>query len=154
MLKKIILFIGAGLISVGCFLPVLSTPGGKLILFDKIPVQVPDVPENAMIFTGVFILILAISTFAFTLLNKTKFIWINGILTGVALCAFYIGFHIKLKEMKEKADEQIGNLFGNMFKGVADSLFATIELTGLGWYFISAGAFFIIIAAFVKTNNQ
>jgi hypothetical protein len=153
-LNKIIAIIGAALISAGCFLPIISVPDRTFNFFDPLPVPIPDVPENAMQHAGILILLIASVSITLALLNKTKFLWVTGIITGGILGAVYFGFHTKLDEMKAKADQQMDGLLGGMFKGITDSLFQAVELGGLGWYIIGAGIVLLFTAAVLKSNKN
>ena len=146
--------VGAALLTGGCFLPVISAGDKTLNFFDPIPVQVSDLPENAMLYAGVAIIAIAIVSAILALTNRSKFLWLSGVLTGTILLAVYYGFYAKLDEMKGKADEQVGNLFGGMFKGITDNLFASVELGGIGWYLMPAGAFLLMATAFIKSSNN
>ncbi|TAL61472.1 MAG: hypothetical protein EPN85_04830 [Bacteroidetes bacterium] len=147
-MNKIIAILGAVLVSAGCFLPVLLVPDRTFNFFDALPVPIPDVPENAMQYAGILIIIIATISITLAFLNKTKSLWISGLITGGILTALYFGFHFKLDEMKTRADEQMNGLFGGMFKGFTDSLFEAVELGGTGWYVIIAGALLLMAASF------
>ena len=153
-MKKILAFIGSALVAAGCFLPVIKAPDRTFNFFHPLPVPVPGVPENAMMYAGILLMLIAALSLVLALLNKTKFIWLSGIIVGAVLTGVYFGFHAKLDEMKAQADKQVGDLFGGMFKGITDSLFQAVELGGAGWYVIGSGAALLIVSSFINSPKE
>ena len=128
----------------------------SLNFFDPPPVTIPGIPQDALMYAAIIIIAIALSSFILALVNKTKWLWLSGILTGVLLTCVYFGMHSKVNEMKADADKQVKDMFGGMFKGITDSMFKLITIGGYGWYVISAGALMFIIASFTsnKTNTN
>lgn len=147
-MKKILILIGSALLIGGCFSPIIKAPDNTFNFFDPLPVAVPGVPENAMMYAGILLIVIAVISIVLALVNKTKFLWASGLIAGAVLAGVYFGFHAKLNEMKAQADKQVGDLFGGMFKGLTDSLFQAVELGGAGWYVIGAGALLLIVSSF------
>lgn len=152
-MKKILALSGALSSITGCFLPIMHIGQDSLNFFDPPPVTIPDVPQNALMYVAIVIIAIALSCSILALFNKTKWLWLSGILTGAILTAVYFGMHAKVNEMKEQADKQVNDLFGGLFKGMTDSVFKTIDIGGLAWYVISAGALLFIIASFIPKKN-
>lgn len=154
LIKKIWIILGAGLLAAGCFTPIITSPAESFTFFDPLPVTIPDVPPDALKYTGISVLALAALCLVLALTNRTKFTWAAGIASTAILTGVYFGFHSKMEEMKTQADEQVGNLFGGMFKGITDSLFEAVELGGTGWYLLGAGCLALILSVFIKNSTH
>jgi hypothetical protein len=146
-LKKILVLLASSLIIAGCFLPTMHIGDSTLNFFDPIPVDVPGIPPNALKYTAIVIIAIALVSSILGLMNKTKWLWLSGLLTGTILVCIYLGMYIKVKEMKEEADKQISGLFGGMLRGFANSVLELITIRGYGWYVIGSGAFLLVIAS-------
>ena len=150
-MKNPIAIAGSVLITAGCFFPVMQVMDKTLTFFDKVPANVPDVPQNAMIYAAIAFITIAVTVTALSLMGRSRFIWLAGILSGLCLGAVYKGMQMKIAEMKTQADEQVSNLFGGLFKGLTNKIFDAVEIGGSGWYIIAAGSLLILISSFVKT---
>jgi hypothetical protein len=60
----------------------------------------------------------------------------------------------KMKEMHSETNKQLDDLFGGMFKGVADTIFQAVELSGLGWYLIGFGSLLLITTALIPNPKN
>jgi len=154
MLKKIFAASGFILLVTGCFLPVISAPDRTFNLFDPIPVNIPDIPANAMQYAAISIIALAVLSIMFAFLNRTKFIWLFGVIIAAILTTLYFSFHAKIDEMKAQADKQVSDLFGGLFKGVTDSLFESIQVEGTGWYVLATGSLLLILCSFIPIQKK
>ena len=154
-MKKILALTGSVLLIVGCFLPVVFSAQNKTMnFFDKdINIPMQNIPDHAMLYAGILLIGAASIAAILAMMNKTKFIWLLGIISTGVLAGVYFGFHATLNEMKEQTNKQFDSLLGGMFKDVTDSLFQSVQLGGAGWYVIGSGALLLIISSFVKDYN-
>ena len=144
---------GAGLLVSGCFLPILNVMGNPSGFLDPLPVRIPDIPENTLKYCTAIIMAIAVISASLALLRLTKFLWISGIVSASFLACVFLGMKIKIDQLKEESDHDLDKLFGGMFKSVVQSLFDKVEIAGLGWYVISAGAILLIFASIIRTEK-
>ncbi len=152
-MKKILVVISAALLIGGCFLPIMSIGTSTRNFFDEVPAGIPDVPPNALKYAAIAIIGIALASALIAFINRAKFLWLSGILTGIILTGVYFGFHAKLDQIKEQTDTQLKGFMGGLFRGVAESMFQTVQLGGIGWYVISTGALLLIVSSFIKQRS-
>ena len=148
-MKKIIALLGSTLLITGCFLPIMNIGIETFNLFDWVPMNATDVPKYALIVPGCVIIAIAIATAIFALINKTKLLWIAGIIESAIAGAVFAGIHFKIAQMKDEMD----NLMGGIFRQITETLFQPVQLGGSGWYLLGSGALLIILSSLLKIKK-
>lgn len=130
--RKIIGFVGAGLLALGTFLPVVSLPiVGSMNYF-----------ANAQ-GDGTIVLVIAAISAALTAISRYKWLWVTAGGAAVILTVFVVRF---LNVMNDAQNALAEDLAGNPFAGLAEGLIGSAQLE-LGVFVMYAGAILLGIAA-------
>jgi hypothetical protein len=137
--KQILGLIGAIVLFVAVFTPVLSIPiMGNITFFQH---------GNG---EGTIVLVLALASFILVLAKKYTVLWFTG-LAGMAVIALtFARFQMKMSDAKEKMGI---HLAGNPFKGLADMAMQSVQLQW-GWALLVVGAALLIASAAIKEEPQ
>jgi len=136
--KELIGFIGVGFILIGIFLPFIKIPIiGNMNYFRN--------GEG----DGVILLILAMGSLVFILLNKMKWLWLTGIGSTLTLLFTCYNLQTKMHEIKEGMDK---SLAGNPFRGIADTMVESIQME-VGIPVLIIGILLIIMSAYLNSKQ-
>lgn len=133
--RQIIGFLGAAVLAIGVFMPLISGPFGM----------------SANYFSngqgdGVFILVMAICTAGLVFRRKYRLLWVAGGLSLVMLAITFV--RVQSNFSKVKAQMEAG-LAGNPFRGIADAAIASMQMQW-GWVVLAIGALLILACAGMK----
>jgi hypothetical protein len=134
-LRKIIGLLGAFLLFAGVFCPIISVPiMGSMNYF-----------QNGKI-DGMSIIAAAVIAGLLCLITEYRWLPIPGIGSAVMISITYYDYYSKMHE----AGENLNNgLFNNLFKGLADAAFQTVQFQW-GWAILITGSVLITAAGFMK----
>lgn len=130
--NQVLGYVGAGLMAVGVFMPVLSLPiVGSVNYFD-----------NGKGY-GVGLLVIALLAVAVVSLRKFKLMWI----LGLSSMAFLVYTLIRvLNEIENVKSQMIQELDGNPFAGLAEGLLDTIQVQW-GWAVLFLSSVLMLLSA-------
>jgi predicted small integral membrane protein len=136
--SKTIALIGAGLLFIGAFMPIVSAPIiGSINYF-----------QNGK-GDGVIIVLLAISTAGLALAGRAQQVLWTG-LASVAMLAFtFFRFQSGLSEMKERVATDLAD---NPFRGLADMAVNSVQLQW-GWAVLVLGAALVTYAGWTAQRS-
>ena len=136
-LRKIIGLIGAALLVIGAFCPILKVPFlGTISYFG-----------TSGGYDGMYIIILAVLSLALILYDKSyRMLWITGGIPIAMVVYTVITFQSKVNEVKAQIDTELKN---NLFKGVIDMMIQSVQLQ-FGIAVIGIAAVMLIVAACMK----
>ncbi len=127
---------------------------GSLILIAGVFAPVVSVPiagEKNYFETGrvdAFVLIaLAILSFLLAMVRAYSWLWFSGLASLAVLIYTFAAFEIRVARMRADIEAE---LEGNPFKGLVDTALDAYQLQW-GWAWLILGAFFVIIAAAMRT---
>lgn len=122
---KAIALVGASLLFVGAFMPIISMPiVGSLNYFQN---------GNG---DGVAIVLMAIATTALAMTGRTKHVLWTG-LASLAMLAFtFINFQSKMGEVRANMESELAD---NPFRGLAEAAVGSVQLQW-GWAILVLGA--------------
>lgn len=130
--RKIIGFVGAGLLALGTFLPVVSLPlVGSMNYF-----------ANAQ-GDGTIVLVIAAASAGLVAINRYKWLWLTSAGAAVILAVFVVRFLVAMNDVQNALAE---DLAGNPFAGLAEGLIGSVQLE-IGVFVMFAGAILLGIAA-------
>ena len=134
-LKQLIGFVGALLLFIGVFTPIVSVPMAGNISY-----------LNNGKGDGVILLILSILSVVILLLKKNSWLW-GTVCGSVSLLLFtFVNFHLKMSEAKASLDSQ---LEGNPFRSLADVAMQAVQLQW-GWGVLLLGSILLIVSAAIR----
>ena len=133
--RQIVGLVGAAVLAIGVFVPLLSGPFGM----------------NLNYFAngkgdGVFMLAMAICTVALVLTRKFHLVWATGGLSLGMLAFTFFRLQSRIGQVKDSMDR---DLQGNPFRGLADAAFASVQMQW-GWAVLAIGAALILACAAMK----
>ena len=136
--KQVIAIIGAILLFVGVFAPIVSVPIlGSLNYFRN--------GEG----DGVIVLALAVASVALALAKLYKGLWLTG---GGSLCVLGVTFFNFQSKMSELRSSMKHDLAGNPFAGLGQAALGSVELQW-GWALLVIGACLVMTAAIVREDD-
>jgi hypothetical protein len=128
-------YIGAGMLFVGCFCPLISMPLGASVTY-----------FNSGRGDGIFIVVLSLLTFAITYKKSFKWLWATGLSSlGLLLFALY-NFMALINTAKDSMES---TLAGNPFRGFADLAVQSVQIQW-GWALLILGSLIVLVAAIMK----
>jgi len=136
--RQIVGLMGAALLAIGVFMPLLSGPFGMSVNYFS----------NGK-GDGVFILAMAVTTVGLVLTRKCRLLWATGGLSLAMLAFSFIRVQSSFSEMKTKMDR---DLQGNPFRGLADAAVASMQMQW-GWAVLAIGAALILACAAMKKRQ-
>jgi hypothetical protein len=128
---KVIALVGAGLLAIGVFLPLVRVPKMGTMSF-----------INSGSGYGLTVLVLAVAVIVLALLNLTKHVIWPGIVSAVLISLAFTGLQARLSEVRERATGDLGD---NPFAGIAEAATSAIQLE-YGWAVLAIGAILVIAA--------
>ena len=132
-------FIGAALLVVGVFMPIVSFP-----LFGSI-----NYFQNGH-GDGAIVMCFALLALLFVVRGSHRLLWIPGS-GSLAMLAFTFSLlQVKLSEMKAHLS---GELAGNPFRGIADAMVGTVQLQW-GWAVLVIASGILLVAAFTEETRD
>lgn len=137
--RQLIGLLGAAVLAIGVFMPLLSGPLGMSINYFS----------NGK-GDGVTILALAVCTVALVLTRKYRLLWATGGLSLAVLAFTFVRMQAKISDVQE---EMNSNLQGNPFRGLADAAMASVQMQW-GWAVLAIGAVLILACAGMKTGQS
>ena len=124
--------IGAGLLAVGVFTPILRVPVlGSINYF-----------RNGS-GDGTILLAIALAACLATVVRRTYWLLPLGVTSLALLTVVWLGVRQRLSDMQRSMDRQ---LEGNPFRGIADAMSQSVQLEW-GWAVMVAGATLLVAAA-------
>jgi hypothetical protein len=137
--SKTIALIGAGLLFIGAFMPIVSAPiVGSVNYF-----------QNGK-GDGVLIVLLAITTVALALTGRAQHVLWTGLASGAMLAFTFVRFQTGLAEMKERMATELAD---NPFRGLADMAVNSVQLQW-GWAVLVLGAGLVTFAGWQARQSQ
>jgi hypothetical protein len=131
MTDKTIALLGAGLLFVGAFVPIISVPiVGPITYF-----------QNGR-GDGVVVVLLAAATALLAGTGRTRHVLWTGIAALAMLAFTFIRFELKMAAMRERLATELA---GNPFRGLAEAAMGSIQLQW-GWAVLVAGAVLVTFA--------
>lgn len=135
---KSMAFIGAGILTLGTFVPIVSLP----------------IVGNVNYFAngegdGMLLVVLAAITAVLAFLNQTKHVLWSGLAAALMIAWALIRFANLKSEMQAQMDEELA---GNPFRGLAEVAVQSVQLQW-GWIVLIAGAGIIIYAGLKARNG-
>jgi hypothetical protein len=132
-------FIGAAVLFVGVFMPILSLPlVGSINYFQN---------GNG---DGAIVLCFALLALFFVVRGSYRLLWIPGAGSLSMLAVTFTLLQVKLSEMKAQLSH---DLAGNPFRGIADAMAGTVQLQW-GWAVLVMASVILLIAAFTKEKQD
>lgn len=133
--RQIIGFLGAAVLAMGVFMPLISGPFGM----------------SANYFSngkgdGVFILAMAMCTVALVFTRKYRLLWATGGLSLAMLAFTFVRVQSNFSKVKAEIDS---GLQGNPFRGLADAAIQSVQMQW-GWAVLAIGATLILACAGMK----
>lgn len=133
--RQIIGFLGAAVLAMGVFMPLISGPFGM----------------SANYFSngkgdGVFILAMAMCTAALVFARKYRLLWVTGGLSLAMLAFTFVRVQSNFSKVKAEIDS---GLQGNPFRGLADAAIESMQMQW-GWAVLAIGATLILACAGMK----
>lgn len=123
--SKTVALIGAALLFVGAFMPIVSAPIiGSLNYF-----------QNGR-GDGVIIVVLAVATAALALTDRTRHVLWTGLAAMAMLLYTFVRFQSVVADLRSKMDEELA---GNPFRGLAEAAMGSVQLQW-GWAVLLLGA--------------
>lgn len=138
MTNKTIALLGAGLLFLGAFLPIVSVPIAGPITY----------VQNGR-GDGVIVLLLAAVTVLLAGTGRTRHVLWTGIAALAMLAFTFIRFQMKLAEMRERLATELA---GNPFRGLAEAAMGAIQLQW-GWAVLAAGAAMVTWAGLLERSQ-
>jgi hypothetical protein len=137
--NKTLALIGAALLFVGAFMPIISVPiMGSMNYF-----------QNGK-GDGVVIVLLAAATAIFAGSGHVKHVLWTGLAAIVVLGFTFIRFHAKMNEARAELDAQMAD---NPFRGLADAAMNSIQLQW-GWAVLLLGAGMAVYAGWQARHGD
>ena len=137
--KQILGLIGAIVMFVAVFTPVLSIPiMGNITFFKHGNVE------------GTVVLVLALASFILALAKKYRVLWFTGLGSMAVIAVTFARFQMKMSDAKEKLGV---HLAGNPFKGLADMAMQSVQLQW-GWALLVVGAALVIASAAIREESK
>ena len=138
-IKQILGFIGSVILFIGVFTPIVSVPiVGTINYF-----------QNGQ-GDGIFLIILAVTSFILSITKKYKGLWLTGVISLLMLISVLISFQAKIAEMKSQINTELA---GNPFKFLGDIAVQSMQIQW-GWALLFIGSVLIIAAAAIKENKE
>ena len=129
--SKTIALIGAGMLFVGAFVPIVSAPViGSMNYF-----------QNGK-GDGVFVVLLAIVTAWLALTNQTRHVLWSGLASIALLAVTFVRCHGVMAEMRARMESEWA---GNPFRGLAEAAAGSVQLQW-GWAVLLLGAVLVTFA--------
>lgn len=129
--SKVIALVGAGLLAIGVFLPLVRVP--KLGTMSFI---------NSGSGYGLTVLLLAVAILVLALMNQTKHVIWPGIVSAVLISLAFAGLQTRLAEVRERATRDLDD---NPLAGIAEAATNAIQLE-YGWAVLAIGSILAIVA--------
>lgn len=137
--KQLLGLIGAIILFVGVFAPIVSVPiMGNMNYF-----------QNGK-GDGIIVLILAVASLTLVLTKNYKGLWFTGAGSLSVMLFTFVNFQSKMSEMKSQMESQLA---GNPFRGLADMAMQSVQLQW-GWALLIVGAGFVIVSAALKEESK
>jgi hypothetical protein len=136
--KKILGLIGAILLFLGVFMPIVSIPiMGNMNYF-----------QNGK-GDGVVIIILAIASVFWILLERYNALWFTGFASLGVLAFTFVTFQSRMSQVRSQIQKELAD---NPFRSLAEMATQSIQLQW-GWALLVVGAVLIIAAAAIKEQR-
>ena len=136
--KKNVAMVGAGLLFVGVFLPIVSLP-----LIGNINYFMNGRGD------GLIVLVLALIAAGLAVADKVRHVVWPGALSLAVLTFSFVRFQSGMAEMRARMD---ADLAGNPFRGLADAAVNSIQIQW-GWAVLAVGAGLLIYAGFAARRQ-
>lgn len=137
--QQLIGFLGALLLLIGVFLPVLSVPiVGSISLLNNGKSD------------GLIVCALAILSFILIFFNQLRLLWLTGGLSFVLISYDLYMFTNKISQTKAEVAEK---LQGNPFGGFADAMMSSIQLQ-FGWVILYLGCIILLLTPILMNRRN
>jgi hypothetical protein len=137
--KQILGLIGASLLSIGVFAPIIKYPVvGSMNTFQH------------TYWAGPVLLILAVISIFLSLTGRTKQLWLTGLLSITVVAVTFINIQFNLAALREKLTMRLA---GNPMSGLADNALQSIQIQW-GWALLVVGSFLLMAATVWKKRGR
>ena len=137
-LAQLLGFVGAGVLLLGIFCPIISAPLIGSVTYFK------GGSEEGIALVGLAIA----SIFC---LAKGKYSWVygTGLWSFLLVALPFVGYQARIADVKSQVSE---DLIGNPFRGLADAAIASVQLQW-GWILLFLGSGLVLTAAYLKKRH-
>ncbi len=132
--SKVFGLLGAGLLMLGCFAPLVSMPVIGHVTY----------VQNGR-GDGMIVLVLAVAAAVFALMGRRRFFLLTGSLSLCVVAYSFIAFQRKLSDVMQDVSK---DLDGNPFRGIVDVAMNSIQFQW-GWAPLIMGGMLLVASAFL-----